>query len=1253
MGAVYRASHPELGTVALKMMRPDEGNQINVHRFRREVGVQAQLGDHPHVVRVLDPGGEAEGFLYFAMEYLPGGALDEACKQLGLRDRVTALAQAARGVGHAHAHGVAHRDLKPQNVLLDAEGRAQVTDFGLAKGELGKTRLTHTGVLVGTPLYMSPEHVGSEQEIGPTSDVFSLGTMLYELATEAPPFMAENFAELCVKVADAKPAPFSEHGVHAPPLEAIARKALHPDPRLRYATASELDRYLAGEAPAASASSESVNRVVLTLADRWRWIVALIAALIAAIGLVLVLKRVTAESERRRAEAEERVALEALAKQLQGATDPQALERALTEGAARLPLGAPPAKLRAALAEGSLRRAALHAEARRRPEARRGLACIDSALAFGADPLAAATLRLELAAQLDPTPIGALEELRAVDPAHPTLALWEARAQLWRGEAQLALRRIEAALDAPGEEEGRLQLLRSAAAFHQGYEDTGYEALNAARAAGLPADEELHLWLEVERLDRARAVLEAMAARGPLTADQAALLNRLCLSAGRPDRARDALFRSGAADASDPRLRVELLRAKSYLGEDVRAPLEAIDHPAAELLRRDLRAAAEGAGAYADLSDAAQETPAGRAVLARAVAKSDPVRARALLHELLGAAEEETLGRPMTVAGARALRDLAYAANALQDPESSQRAFRCLGRADVLPDLDRRRLAVFGDPSAAKRLRGEVLTEGPALDGPLGRGLVLACVSRRWEVPALAEEARRLLLARAAGRPTLRPLLGVLRAPLPVGWSNLLPASLAKPRGSHGRHLATAIRRRALRLPDDSPKRAELLEQALRGGDAEAGRLLLDAVQDAEPSWEGFSLWVDYLRARPRAAFLLLQRLPDPKSLSRRSTDDVIHQVLSAAGWLHGLLRREPEEWGFEADALIGVLDGIVYNDPSLVGLLYLRAHVLQLQGHRRRAERDLAVLAQLPHARPDDPFWDGIYRAWIASRQDPQAAVKALPDRPSPLSPLESEAIARWRRHTGPRRLRARDAFGRWGEGLTEAPPAPPLGDEILRLDFDGDVLGRPGGGPLRSPGTKFVPGRGGRGQALSVARSGGLLYRGEAFDPSEGTFMAWVRPNWRPKPGLGKRPNPDPNHYLFAFQPRPWRSELRLWSWQRRVFGARSHAPLPSQGASHITAEARGGLAAGRWTHVVLTWSASAGNLSLYMDGAPASERTGWTPPLLTTGAPPRIAIGRSSEEVEEGWGGSIDDVVILLRPLSAAEVEEAYLEAAEGPR
>lgn len=255
MGVVYEARQKGLDrSVAVKMILASHlASPDLVRRFQAEAKAAARLR-HSHIVHIHDVG-QLNGQDFFAMEYIDGQSLAQRIAQgpVDVSAAVRIVATVARAVEHLHQQGVVHRDLKPSNILLDSDGEPYVTDFGLAKVFAGGSDLTATGVIAGTPSYMAPEQAsGRRAEIGPATDVYSLGAILYELLTGQPPFRAETPLDTLMEVLSGDPPTPRSLNPHVPHgVELICLKCLSKEPQERYVSAAtladDLDRFARGE----------------------------------------------------------------------------------------------------------------------------------------------------------------------------------------------------------------------------------------------------------------------------------------------------------------------------------------------------------------------------------------------------------------------------------------------------------------------------------------------------------------------------------------------------------------------------------------------------------------------------------------------------------------------------------------------------------------------------------------------------------------------------------------------------------------------------------------------------------------------------------------------------------------------------------------------------------------------------------------------------------------------------------------------
>lgn len=255
MGVVYRARQAGLDReVAVKMvLRGQLASAADNQRFRAEAEAVARL-DHPNIVPVYEVG-ELEGRPFFSMKYVAGRTLTQllAERPLPAREAARILATVSRAIHFAHQKGILHRDLKPSNILIGDDAAPHITDFGLAKRTTDAASLTKTGMIIGTPSYMSPEQAGGARgEVGPASDVYSLGAILYHMLTGRPPFQAASPLDTVFLVLEQDPVPPRVVNPKTDrDLEMIALRCLQKPADLRYpsadALADDLEAYLNDE----------------------------------------------------------------------------------------------------------------------------------------------------------------------------------------------------------------------------------------------------------------------------------------------------------------------------------------------------------------------------------------------------------------------------------------------------------------------------------------------------------------------------------------------------------------------------------------------------------------------------------------------------------------------------------------------------------------------------------------------------------------------------------------------------------------------------------------------------------------------------------------------------------------------------------------------------------------------------------------------------------------------------------------------
>jgi serine/threonine-protein kinase len=253
MAIVYCARDTRLKRrVAVKLLPPDLAFRADIRsRFLREAETAAQLS-HPNIVPIFSVD-ERDGLVYFVMAYVQGGTLGDRLRRQGalpIEEARRMLRELSDALGYAHRVGVVHRDIKPDNILLDADtGRAMVTDFGIARAATGTegTRLTATGAALGTPAYMSPEQCSGDRDIDGRSDLYSLGAMAYQMLTGEPPFAGASTPAIMVKHVTEAPKPLRDRRAEIPQdLEWIVLKLLSKDPADRFATGEDVVAALDG-----------------------------------------------------------------------------------------------------------------------------------------------------------------------------------------------------------------------------------------------------------------------------------------------------------------------------------------------------------------------------------------------------------------------------------------------------------------------------------------------------------------------------------------------------------------------------------------------------------------------------------------------------------------------------------------------------------------------------------------------------------------------------------------------------------------------------------------------------------------------------------------------------------------------------------------------------------------------------------------------------------------------------------------------
>lgn len=264
MAVVYLAQQRDLERrVALKILRPDIAHDGDmVARFHQEARSAARL-DHPHIVPIYDIGEletpEGTRLHYIAMKYIEGTTLKGILRaegRLHLPHILALLTPIGSALDYAHEQGIIHRDIKPSNILIGGEGHVYLSDFGLACGPGGTTGLTRTGMVMGTPEYMSPEQAEGQKGVGPATDIYALGVVLYEMLTGEYPFQADTPMAMVVARLTREPRPLHSLRADLPPgIEACVMRALARQPQERFASVAEMLAALQQQAEAQPASS--------------------------------------------------------------------------------------------------------------------------------------------------------------------------------------------------------------------------------------------------------------------------------------------------------------------------------------------------------------------------------------------------------------------------------------------------------------------------------------------------------------------------------------------------------------------------------------------------------------------------------------------------------------------------------------------------------------------------------------------------------------------------------------------------------------------------------------------------------------------------------------------------------------------------------------------------------------------------------------------------------------------------------------
>ncbi len=1027
MGAVYRVRHVNTGQVfALKvLLAGTKASKKQLHRFRRESKVQMEL-EHRNIVKIHDAG-EWEGVLYYAMAMIEGTDLDSfATLERDVRYRI--IAKTCRALHYAHEQGYIHRDLKPANILIDEEGEPLLTDFGLTKNLEGTTQLTQEGAIMGTPFYMSPEQAtGHANTMGPPSDIFSMGVLLYQMATGELPFMGDSAIELYRSIVDAHPMSFAGHGIMEPHMEQVTFKAMQKEPSLRYSSAEELaediERVLRGDNPLASSVS-SASKVALKVEKHKRSIGfilgTVVLGLLGVVALLVTGKMAYTKMKASQAlEQRETDAKDALFAMEQSLTDADSLpfreamrglEEALEGADDVLAIAGPPipsaTKLRGSRAGVLLAQARLELLSGSGSGAARALDNLD-----GLDPEEAESAQLVFALRAtayrrlgrDTEADVALKKLETSAPDHSQLPLLKAIRARLAGEdkAVLALLKGVKGTDAAVERARALMKLGELK-----------KALKLIKRAGESAKRSDRLYLrwgesllELGRLSEATASLTRALDLDPGDIDAAERLLATSLALGRPFEAASTLAKARKRRPGTMKLDVLWLRAKLRLGADMGAKLKDLsDLPDAALAAADLAAAKGEVDAYDSLAKGSVRQ---RATLARWNGAQGSPGDLTVFEPLLAQVPQD---RPPSPGEARALRDLGWAYQGTGDAARAKQAADAALRG--LPgDLDTHFLCATLDETQRDALNTAFVAQADALGGALGRGLLVSRLARWHKKRSMISMARALLVARLAGDPSLAPVQEELArlkafedgAKPPTFEAGLLDPALLPPlpkrpvvsaknkkkaqalalkaggakeqtgESSKGLRLATE----ALAIdPYNVRAREEFSDYTvyLKGRNPET-RFLGAARFQLQPSWafgyvfEFMSHWLQDSRfgsGTPRS---------DWETLLKKDPKLALHQIPWILDHYLGLLypKFTTPKFTLNADprvvsARVGTL---LRLDPQFSGFLYVHAHLVALQGRTQETERELELISLLIEGtfgriEMSKRFWDWLYRAWI-----------------------------------------------------------------------------------------------------------------------------------------------------------------------------------------------------------------------------------------------------------------------------------------------